>query len=192
MKRFDIINNYISKYNYQSYLEVGVQWGTNFKEIKCPYKLSVDPDGTGAAHLVMTSDKFFECYTQKWDCIFIDGLHKEAQVDRDIQNSLNVLNPNGTIILHDCNPIAEKHQLETWDGSCAWNGSVWRSIVKLRATRPDLDIFTIDTDYGCGIIRKGNQTLISLPTIFTYQDLERNRKEWLNLKTPQEFLDNLS
>ena len=187
MKRFDVINHYIQKYNHQSYLEIGCQWGINLREIVCPNKLAVDPDGKSAANLIMTSDNFFRFYHKTWDCIFIDGLHIESQVDRDIQNSLNVLNPNGTIILHDVNPIAEKHQLETWDGSCAWNGTVWRSFVKLRATRPDLEMFVVDTDYGCGVIRHGRQNCIELPEVLTYQDLELNREYMLRLITTEHF-----
>jgi hypothetical protein len=187
MKRFDIINHYIQKYNYQSYLEIGCQWGINLREIVCPNKLAVDPDSKSAADIKITSDEFFRLYHKTWDIIFIDGLHIESQVDRDIQNSLNSLTSNGTIVMHDLNPKAEKHQLETWDGSCPWNGSSWRSFVKLRATRPDLEMFVVDTDYGCGVIRHGRQDCIKLPEVLTYKDLELNREYMLRLITTEHF-----
>jgi predicted O-methyltransferase YrrM len=52
----------------------------------------------------ITSDAFFERSMVKFDVIFIDGLHEEHQVDRDIVNSLQHLNPGGIIVLHDCLP----------------------------------------------------------------------------------------
>lgn len=191
MKRFDIINAYIEKYNYKSYLEIGCQWGLNFKEIKLHNKICVDPDIKSSADLKMTSDNFFKYYHKTFDIIFIDGLHIEDQVDRDIQNSLNCLNEGGTIILHDCNPVAEKHQLETWDGSCPWNGTVWRSFVKLKNKRLDLEMFVIDTDFGCAIIREGigkpYESLFFDIDNLTYDGLQKNRKEYLNLITVEEF-----
>ena len=187
MKRTDILNHYARKYNYQNYLEIGVQWGGNLRQVICPNKTGVDPDGKSAANLIMTSDYFFRFYHKEFDLILIDGLHIESQVDRDIQNSLNSLALNGTIVMHDLNPKAEKHQLETWDGSCPWNGSSWRSFVKLRATRPDLEMFVVDTDYGCGVIRNGRQNCIELPEVLTYKDLELNREYMLKLVTTEWF-----
>ncbi len=66
---------------------------------------------------------------------FIDGLHTEEQVDKDVENSLKHLSPNGTIMLHDCNPPTEWHQRSYEDfcsNPCEWNGTCWRSVVKLK------------------------------------------------------------
>ena len=52
----------------------------------------------------MTSDDFFRDNKEKFDLIFIDGLHETNQVDRDIENSLKFINKGGTILLHDCLP----------------------------------------------------------------------------------------
>lgn len=181
MTRYDIINNFIQKYDYKSYLEVGCQWGQCFKEVKCISKMSVDPNPNSSAIYKVSSDFFFEYNSNKFDIIFIDGLHLEEQVDKDIENSLKFLNDNGTVICHDCVPKNEKEQLETWDHKGAWTGTVWRSFVKLRATRTDLEMFVVDTDHGCGIIRNGHQNLITIPEVLTYKDFETNKKEWLNL-----------
>ena len=46
-------------------------------------------------------------------------MHLYEYVCKDIENSLNCLNLNGRIILHDCNPILEYHQrpFEEYDGT---------------------------------------------------------------------------
>lgn len=198
MWRFDIINHFIKKFNYKNYLEIGVEDGDNIKLIKCEKITGVDPVSSRASHK-QTSDDFFADLAKienppKYDIIFIDGLHLEDQVDRDIMNSLKYLEQNGTIVVHDCNPPSEWHQRSYDDaktnGFRLWNGTVWKSIVKLRSTRPDLSMMVVDTDWGCGIIRNGTQRPLMIdPSEMTYDNLDENRKEWLNLVTPKEFLE---
>ena len=101
-----IINHLIEKNNFQNYLEVGVHEGENYKNINVKRKVGVDPKPltTNTSVLKLTSDQFFEKNKLKFDIIFIDGLHLEHQVDKDIKNSLNFINENGIIVMHDCNP----------------------------------------------------------------------------------------
>lgn len=185
MKRWDVINYLIQKYNYKTYLEIGVDRGTNFNQIKIYKKEGVDPKGN--CKFRMSSDKFFHdaVGSKKYDIIFIDGLHHEDQCDNDIQNSLDHLNENGTIIVHDCNPPTIRHQhvprLQT-----QWNGTVWKSFVKLNY-RSDLLIWCVDTDEGCGIIRRGKQEARNFWLILEWEYFDRNRKGLLNLISVEEF-----
>ena len=110
MTRTEIINSLIHEYNYKSYLEIGVntpsQPGYNWIGVKIPVKHGVDPNVETT--FKMTSDEFFKNHiAQKYDIIFIDGLHLFEQVYKDIINSLLYLNDNGTIVVHDCNPLEE-------------------------------------------------------------------------------------
>ena len=75
-------------------------------------------------------------------------------VKKDIQNSLKVLNPNGIILLHDCLPN-NYYEQATPRCQWIWNGDVWKAIAELRINRSDLKIWTIDDDFGCGIIQRG-------------------------------------
>lgn len=52
----------------------------------------------------MKTDEFFEQNEETFDCIFIDADHGYTQVIKDLDNSLKVLNPGGTIFLHDTDP----------------------------------------------------------------------------------------
>lgn len=161
MTRTEIINKIIKKNNYKSYLEIGVRnYYDNCDKIICDLKHSVDPSPENKCDYVMTSDKFFESIdiNFKYDIIFIDGLHLTEQVDKDITNSLNHLSENGTIVLHDCLPVQKENQ-ERIPVIDQWTGDVWKSILKLKMSREDLEIKIVDSDWGCGILTKGKQEL---------------------------------
>jgi len=192
MTRTELINGLIEKYDFKTYLEIGVntpaQPGYNWVGVNIPVKHGVDPNVETTYK--MTSDEFFEKYiTQKYDIIFIDGLHLFEQVYRDIINSLENLSENGIIVVHDCNPITEITQRRD-RASDSWHGDVWKAIVKLRIENPNIDICTVNTDEGCGIIKKGLQKLLVIDentNIEEYSFLENNRKEALNLISVDEF-----
>ena len=100
--RSHIINELISLKKYNSFLEIGCDKNVNFSNVLISKKIGVDPN-SGGTHK-MTSDDFFRDNKEKFDLIFIDGLHETNQVDRDIENSLKFINKGGTILLHDCLP----------------------------------------------------------------------------------------
>lgn len=164
----------------------------------------------------LTSDEFFEkqlpSRIQKYgiDVAFVDGLHTYQQALKDVENSLKHLNENGFIIMHDCNPISaagaypmkesfseieeyiRKEKPEGWNWN--WNGDVWKALVHLRITHDDLQIFTVDADWGLGIVKKGPSEKLQNLTVeqlkeANYSLLEQDRKELLNLKEPSYFLD---
>lgn len=184
MKRTDIINHLIELHGYKSYLEIGVYDGTNFEDVKAIKKVGVDPDKKTKATVFKTSDQFFDENIETFDIIFIDGLHHCEQVIRDVNNSLDFLNEGGTIVMHDCNPTTKKMQhVPRVQGE--WTGDVWRAFLHFRS-RPDLKMKVVDTDYGVGIISRGEQKplIIKNPT---YEEFAINKREWLNLVSPCSF-----
>jgi hypothetical protein len=70
-----------------------------------------------------------------------------------------------------------------------WNGDCWFAWVWLRATRPDLEMIVLDTDCGCGIIRKGGQVPLGLGENITFPNLAKNRAKWLNLRPANDLYD---
>lgn len=192
--RTSIINHLVSKFNFKTYLEIGVRRGDNFKKINIESKIGVDPDSLYNSEFIIkeTSDNFFQKNKSKFDIIFIDGLHLEFQVDKDITNALNALNTNGYVIMHDCNPPSEFHQRENYeiDGKFpAWNGTVWKSFVKLHMSSDNLRMYCVDCDWGIGIIKKGKSKKLKNKQQINYENLEKNRKELLNLISVKEFLN---
>jgi hypothetical protein len=196
MTRTDIINNFIQKFGYKSYLEIGTQNPNgNFNQIEIKNKYSVEPfppTGLNANDysFVGTSDKYFDFISPdtKFDIIFIDGLHHYQQVLKDIENSLNHLSDNGTIVCHDCLPTTEKMQ-ERDDHGGEWTGDVWKAIAKLRVETIDLDIKVVDTDYGCGIIRRGtNIPYVTNENYKTYTFFNSNKQELMNVISKEQLL----
>lgn len=211
MKRWEIVNRLIKKYDYQDYFEIGQQKGQCFLEINAENKEGLDPkpkDSLGVpCKYHMTSDEFFSDYVgdKKYDIFFIDGLHIREQVYRDVINALNHLKSNGSIVLHDCNPAEEWNQVTSEDPVdrvhrrlCRgpnkhgdWNGDVWKAFLDLRRTRDDLKMFTVDTDFGCGVVRLGNQDLytddVEASDMYTWGYFKENRGKILNLISIDEF-----
>ena len=68
---------------------------------------------------------------------------------------------------------------------CAeWNGTVYKSLIKIRMTRTDVHLVTIDSDYGVGIITKRKNKIPVLNTmhpIDSWEFFTENKKEILNL-----------
>ena len=187
MNRTDIINAVCRACSAQAYLEVGVWNGRNFDAVECPTKVGVDPDPSSPATHRMTSDEFFDRNKQFFDVIFLDGLHTEHQFALDVASSLMFLREGGAIVCHDMNPTAREMQSEEYSGG-AWTGQAWKHFARLRMTRPDLEMFVVDADYGCGVIRRGSQEPIPWVAGLDYSHLESDRRGILNLITTEEFL----
>jgi hypothetical protein len=200
VKRWTLINYLIEQNNYVNYLEIGVNDALCIRQIKASHKDGVDPYpgsevGGGIypeINYPISSDQFFDLikgHNIKYDIIFIDGLHHSDQVDKDIVNSLNHLVPNGTIVMHDCNPPEYEIQLVPRQTGI-WNGDVWKSIVKVRHSNPNVKINVVDTDWGVGIIQFGNQELYNktiLEECLDYFYFDQHREELLNLISVDEF-----
>ena len=187
--RWDLIQFLINKYDYKTYLEIGCDKDQSFSKIEIPHKVGVDPISGGTIR--KTSDDFFKTNKEKFDIIFIDGLHHYEQVIIDIDNALNILNDNGHILVHDCLPRTIAHQaIPRYRGS--WNGDVWKSIVELR-TRKNLEVFTCEIDFGVGVIRKKiNNKLLKLDIKnfkqLKFRDYYDNNKEFMNLISYDQLL----
>jgi hypothetical protein len=169
-----------------------------------------------ARYFEVTSDQFFREQQELLrrdgiDVAFVDGLHTFQQCYQDIVNCLEYLNEGGFVVVHDVNPPnaacespvgasqqevldkAAKGEIPDWTG--AWTGDVWKAITLLR-TRNDLQVFTLDSDWGIGIITKGKpESVLHLDRAaieaMTYADLEKNRYELLNLKHSHYFFEYL-
>lgn len=199
MDRFNILQNFINKNNYKSYLEIGVDNGRLFNSIRIPLKESIDPAlgqyRNAQPTYKMTSDEFFEQNKdKKYDIIFIDGLHESHQVDKDIKNSLNALNEGGKIVIHDCSPLTKRAETVPRPGPGVWNGDVWKSFVKFNYyNHQNYNCYTINTDHGVGVIEKGvGQCNYQLPEKLEYGWLVENREQALNLISVDEFSRRIS
>lgn len=189
MNRIKFLQQLINKNKYSIYLEIGTQEGNSFLPIKCAKKIAVDPDfqikaakktfwysinwtNFNNSFFELTSDEFFNQekeflkQTGNLDIVFVDGLHTFSATLNDILNSLQYLNENGSIIVHDSFPPhfaasikasnseeAEKlgRNIKGWTGE--WCGDTWKAIAYLKKKYPlELDVSVWNVDYGLGTI----------------------------------------
>ena len=154
LKRYDFINKALSLYdsNKVKYLEIGVFTNQTFEIVKAKNKISVDPDPGSYPTFLGTSDEFFIQNTEKFDVIFIDGLHHFEQCRLDAINSIKCLNKDGFIFFHDFIPrnfleeyVPRRNQL--------WTGDCWKVSVELSKTS-GIDFKVILADHGIGMLKK--------------------------------------
>ena len=229
MDRTEIIQAVIDAKKARTYLEIGVFKGENFMPLRVRRKTGVDPGmnldaetplgalaarrrrifGPRVEFCLCTSDDYFagEGADRRFDVIFVDGLHTHEQSLKDVLNSLEHLNKDGVIVMHDCNPPSEaaaypapslavaREQLGP-DWANEWCGDVWKTACFLRSQRDDVDVFVLDCDYGVGVVTKRpteSALTLTQPQLaaMTYTELAEDRTHLLNLREPSylnEFL----
>jgi len=218
-ERKQLVQDIINKKKFTTYLEIGVFAGGVFFPVKAKRKIAVDPeftfgkfkrakkilknlDNLNARYYEMPSDDFFQEHAaglfskQPVDICLVDGMHEFHYALRDVENTLQYLQQDGVIIMHDCNPAtsADAISFDEWKGrnyQGNWNGDVWKTILHLRSLRKDICVFVLDVDYGLGIVcKRPPENMLSFTQAeiekLTFNDFEKNRAQWLNLK-PMEY-----
>ena len=179
----DIINFFINKFNYQSYLELGVRDANNtFNHISCNSKEGVDCNPASNPTYCMYTDEFFETVgkDKTWDIIFIDASHEKNQVLRDFENSLARLNENGTIIMDDINPT------EPFLLSPTFCDNAWEAFAEL-GKRSDIQMHAVTPSFF-GFVRKGRQIPHTLEIQPNFEFLNQHREEIVRPITWDELL----
>lgn len=180
--RLEIVQNILNLKKYKSYLEIGTFKNDLFNHIQCNVKVGVDPVSGG--NIRKTSDAFFLENNQKFDLIFIDGLHHYEQVKRDIFNSLKFLNNKGIILLHDCLPRNYYYQAVP-RSQINWNGDTWKAFLEIR-NQTIYDTYCCNADEGIGVILKRdnlnplNMNIESFHN-FNFNKFATNYEKYLNL-----------
>jgi hypothetical protein len=158
MTRGELFTKLLAGNKTAKYLEIGVDNpASTFLNVEASMKIAVDPysDDSNKCHawgsktreqyiseLEMEATKFYrltsdEYFAQldlrtKFDLIFIDGLHTEEQVRKDVVNSLLHLKKGGLIILDDALPNSPLEAVETPKPGAGWRGTVYRFIAEER------------------------------------------------------------
>lgn len=190
MKHTELINYVAGKIKAETYLEIGIyDTRHNFDRINIPVKIGVDPDPAVKATYNCTSDDFFTPWGIShnaadpllFDLIFIDGLHYADQVRKDIINGWQHLVDGGVIILHDCNPPYKETTCIPRGAQREWCGDIYRTIYQIKTKK-----FTVDFDYGCTVLYKGDEELKFTDENITWEEFDLFRKEALNLVSFEE------
>jgi hypothetical protein len=142
----------------KKYLELGVCRGELLQMVD---KFCSDITGVdiidNRAHKIgkffhMKTEDFFKQNKETFDIIFIDASHKIEDVVNDLKNSVNVLNPNGIILIHDTDPANDSLINE--------NGDFCGDAVKLNFMHfENLSFVTMPVgDEGITVIRRKKET----------------------------------
>jgi len=165
--RGTFIKNVIEKMGYKSYLEIGLSDNPKapYRMIEIENKTSIDMNPNTKPDFCISSDQFFvslndgkTCFDSnyKWDVIFIDGNHLAFQVYEDLCNSIEHLDDDGVIFLHDSLPWSYDMTIEWHVGNrMATCQDAWKVIEYCLKNREDLDICTLEENGGgLGVVKK--------------------------------------
>jgi hypothetical protein len=91
----------------------------------------------------------------RYDIVLVDPFHTYDVSYRDLVDALSIVTDRGAVIVHDCLPPSEDLIARDWTPG-AWCGVTFMAYIDFVNAHPGLTYMTVDTDYGCGVIRKGN------------------------------------
>jgi predicted O-methyltransferase YrrM len=152
----------------KSYLEIGVSTGRTFVSVDVPHKVAVDPrfrfdvaahQAPGLHFHQTTSDEFFEKHprSEKFDLIFLDGLHVFGQTLRDFRNAIEVAHEGTVFLIDDVVPMDEFSALPDQRGARqarldatgvrrkGWHGDVYKVIFAIHDLHPEFSFVTIES-----------------------------------------------
>lgn len=88
-----------------------------------------------------------------YDVILVDPFHEYETSAQDLRQACTLLKPNGTIVVHDCNPEEEAFVTPHYrEGS--WCGLTYKAYLDVLLDSVRLQSCTVDTDHGCAIVRR--------------------------------------
>lgn len=189
----ELLNLIAKTINASTYVEIGVcNPAHNFDHINVENKFGIDPDPKAGANCRMTSDQFFEFMKRSGamvDLTWIDGLHYDDQVRRDIENAWQVLRIGGVMAIHDCNPPTKQTTCIPRGSQREWCGTVYPAIANLAC----FSKFTVDFDYGCCVVRKEpGHSLIIRDVEYTWEQFNDARERLLDLISIDEAIQRIS
>lgn len=142
----------------------------------------------------------------RFDIVFVDACHEYEFALRDMQDALSLVNDNGIIVMHDCLPDSEAGCAPSRGDLENWYGVTYKAYLDVLTARNDLWYCTVDTDYGCGMIRSNRKTRLYKRAIdgdeaclrawrkvgdnynAAFRIYDRNRDALMNVVTVNEFL----
>lgn len=186
------VNRFLSTFENSQYLEVGVSTGRTFFDVVADRKVAVDPrfkfdvkkhEKEGVEFHSITSDAYFDALPigNKFDVVFLDGLHTFEQTYRDLLNTLVHTHDGSVILIDDTVPSdvysampdhVRSRQFRQRDGSTrnGWHGDTYKVVFAIHDFAPSLCYRTL--------LGRGNfQTLVwrgkSQPRTPIFDNLEK-------------------
>ena len=172
-----IVNHLAAARGYRRYLEIcTAMTGYRFAEVdrsrfdvchRLMYRCPADFSDSMPIDFRSTDLDLRECVNQikarglRYDVILVDPWHEYETSHRSLTVALDLLDDLGTIVVHDCLPPTERCASPKYV-SGDWSGVTYKAYLDVVLARSDLVYFTVDTDYGCGVIRKADDSISRL------------------------------
>lgn len=189
MERFHVNQRLLDLYDQPSYLEIGVCEGYTFHAVTAARKVAVDPAfefdvaaaradprNANCAYHGVPSDAYFASVDagERFDVIFVDGLHTFDQTLRDLLNAIACLQPNGVIVIDDVTPSSYSASLPSLsqaiavrqaigDPSPFWMGDVYRLMFFIRDYLPEFSYATVAENHGQAVVWRARRPLATRP-----------------------------
>jgi len=132
-----------------------------------------DPAHADAAYYPIASDAWFTGpgRDDRFDLIFLDGLHLFDQTLRDLIHAIARLKPGGAIVIDDVLPVSYGASLRDVEDSAkfrrmapgptapkAWMGDVFKLVFWIRDYLLDWDYATVSDNHGQLVLWRGART----------------------------------
>jgi len=222
--KMDIVKLLRKKYRLGPFLEISTPTtGLSFAEMKdavpdahrlvynCPIgaddgePYTFRTEATNSRELmaaVLAANENNPCY----EIVFVDPFHTYTSSSIDLWGAFALLRSGGIMVVHDCNPVdASLASPEFAPGF--WCGSTYAAFIDFLLCHAGLSFYTVDTDFGCGVIYKdrqlpdgslrahiGARDRLAIGWNATQNDdaarfdfFSRHRRDLLNLKSIDEF-----
>lgn len=139
-----IIINHLDGIEELTYLELGIFNNSNFNQIRCKNKFSVDVNGL--AMFTGTTDEYFNQlpHHERFDIIFIDANHDYEYVLRDFNNAVD--RANKWILIHDMIPPSRKY---TQSKFCSDS----YKLLYYFLTATTLEVYPMNNNFGLTLIK---------------------------------------
>lgn len=174
-----VLQTLLDFYPDAAYLEIGVENGTTFHQLRAARKVAVDPRfqfpasdrEPGTAYYELTSDEYFKGLdrdTPKFDVIYLDGLHIFEQTLRDLLAAMNHLAADGVIVIDDVVPnsyhaaLPSIPQFEALaavaaNGDTSWMGDVFKMAFFIETFMPAFRYATVADNHGQIVMWRGRR-----------------------------------
>ena len=222
--KMDIVKLLRRKYALGAVLEISTPTtGLTFSELKddvpdahrlvynCPdgvgdgqtYTYRTDARTSGVlTNAILAANRNAPCY----GIVFVDPFHTYDCSATDLAGAYALLRSGGIMVVQDCNPeCASLTAPEFVPGD--WLGVTYMAFIDFILGRRELGFYTVDTDYGCGVVYKdrklprgsspvsngARERLTHAWNATRHDDAARfeffaqHRRELLNLKSIEEF-----
>jgi hypothetical protein len=187
--RSEVLQPFIDLSAKRRYLEIGVEAGTTFHTLRAAKKVAVDPIfrfnvpeprlTSSVEYQEVTSDEYFGALSrdEKFDVIYVDGLHTVEQTLRDLLNAVEHLDSDGVIVVDDVIPsswgasldlqsdaafVRDKLATEKFDGE-NWMGPVFRVVYFVASVMQSFDYATIQDNHGQLVMWRGPRREVYRP-----------------------------